>query len=76
MKQQDYNEDFFFSYLLSELSQEEEERIEQQYLDNEEFFNQLLVAEDDLIDRRAAFLCHLRENFKAFTTLCIREGRW
>jgi hypothetical protein len=53
LKQQDYNEALFFSYLLGESSEAEEERLEQRYLNDEEFFNQLLTAEDELIDKYA-----------------------
>jgi hypothetical protein len=53
VKLQNDNEEFFFSYLLGELSEEEEERIEQRYLSEQKFYDRLLAAEDELIDSYA-----------------------
>jgi hypothetical protein len=40
-------------YLLGELSEEENERIERQYLADPDFFDELLAVEDDLLDEYA-----------------------
>lgn len=40
-------------YLLGELSEEERERIERQYLADPDFFDELLAVEDDLLDEYA-----------------------
>lgn len=40
-------------YLLGEVSEEEQERTEQLYLSDPNFYEQLLIAEDDLIDAYA-----------------------
>ena len=50
MKEDTYSDRLFRQYLLGELSGEERDRIEARYLADEEFFDQLLAVEDDLID--------------------------
>ena len=44
------NEDVLVRYLLGQLSEEEQEQIEEQYIGDGDFLDQLLVVEDDLID--------------------------
>ncbi|MGA9767405.1 MAG: hypothetical protein WBV94_00075 [Blastocatellia bacterium] len=50
MKQYDDKEGILFKYLLGELSEQEQEQIEENYFDDDEFFDRMLVVEDELID--------------------------
>ncbi len=50
LKQAAENDELLIRYLLGELSEEEQERIEQRYISDPEFYEQLLTVEDDLID--------------------------
>jgi cell division protein FtsL len=62
------NDDLLIQYLLGELSEEQQEAIEQRYISDPEMYEQLLSVEDDLIDayadgvlsasRRASFENH------------------
>jgi hypothetical protein len=68
LKQAADNDELLIRYLLGELSEEERERIEERYLSDPDFYEQLLTVEDDLIDayvedvlsqtRRASFEGH------------------
>lgn len=50
MKQVDNNDELLVQYLLGELGEEEQEAVERRYISDHEFYEQLLVVEDDLID--------------------------
>lgn len=50
LKDADHNEDLLVRYLLGQLSEAEQERVEQSYLADEEWQQRLALAEDDLID--------------------------
>jgi anti-sigma factor RsiW len=53
LKQVAQNDDLLTRYLLGDLSDEEQERVEERYISDPGFYDQLLVAEDDLIDSYA-----------------------
>lgn len=53
MTQAEDNDELLIQYLLGELSEEEQEGIEQRYIGDPEFYEQLLAVEDDLIDAYA-----------------------
>src|SRR5215216_3814169 len=55
------------SYLLGELKEDEQRRVEERLLTNDEYFDLLLVAEDDLIDNyvRDGLTARERERFEA-----------
>jgi CHAT domain-containing protein len=55
------------SYLLGDLEEDEQRRVEEQLLINDEYFDLLLVAEDDLIDdyARSALSDQARASFEA-----------
>ena len=50
MKQVADNDEFLTRYLLGELSEEDQEAVEERYISEPEFYEKLLAAEDDLID--------------------------
>jgi hypothetical protein len=52
-------------YLLKDLSEEEQVRLEEEYFGDEDFFEQMLIAEDELIDdyARGELSSHERELF-------------
>lgn len=50
---QDGDNELLTRYLLGEMSEEEQERVEERYLGERGFFERLLVVEDDLIDAYA-----------------------
>ncbi len=50
LKEEPNSDEQLTSYLLGELDEEEQQRIEAQYIGNHEFYERLLVAEDELID--------------------------
>lgn len=50
MNQEPRNHELIVQYLLGDLSEQEKVRLEQQYFDDDDFFEQLLVVEGDLID--------------------------
>jgi hypothetical protein len=49
MSQQIENEDYIRRYLLGELSEEEQEQTERRLLADEDYYQQVLIAEDELI---------------------------
>ena len=53
MKLSEDNNQILVRYLLGESSEEEQEGIEQRYISDPDFYEQLLIAEDDLIDSYA-----------------------
>jgi hypothetical protein len=53
MEQPPHNEQVMSRYLLRELSEEERARIEEQFFADDDFFEQLLAVEDELIDNYA-----------------------
>lgn len=53
LKQVEENDDLLTRYLLGDLSEEEQERVEERYISDRGFYDQLLAAEDDLIDSYA-----------------------
>jgi hypothetical protein len=61
-------EEILVRYLLGEISEEEQQRVEEQYIGNNEFFERLLVVEDELIDRyvRHQLSNHERERFEMY----------
>lgn len=67
MKEGRQNQEYFAQYLLGELPEEERARLEQEYFDDDEFFQQLLVAEGELIDAyvRGELGGRRRERFEA-----------
>jgi hypothetical protein len=73
-----YNEGSLVRYLLGQLSEEEQVRIEEEYFGNQEWFTQLEVVEGELID---AYVCHQlskkdRQAFeKAFLSVPERRQR-
>lgn len=50
MSVQDKNSEFIRRYLLGELSEEEREQVEQRLMSDDDLYQQLLLAEDELID--------------------------
>jgi hypothetical protein len=50
LEQDPKNEQVLSRYLLGQLTEEEQEQIEERYFNDKEFFEQLLVVEDTLID--------------------------
>lgn len=53
MTQAEVKDELLVQYLLGELNEEEQEGIEQRYIGDPEFYEQLLAVEDDLIDAYA-----------------------
>jgi hypothetical protein len=53
LTQAEHNDELLIQYLLAELSEEEQEGVEQRYIGDPEFYEQLLAVEDDLIDAYA-----------------------
>ena len=53
MKQKTEEEDFIVRYLFGELSEEEENGVEERFLSDNQFFEQMLSVEDALIDAYA-----------------------
>src|SRR5262245_25850112 len=49
MEQELNNDEFIARYLLGELSEEERDRVIYTYLEDDEFFEQMLSVEEDLI---------------------------
>jgi hypothetical protein len=47
------NDELLIRYLLGELDEKEQEDVEEQYISNPEFFEELVAVEDDLIDAYA-----------------------
>lgn len=54
MSRQRENKDSIRRYLLGEMSEQERERIEQRLLSDDDFYQQLLINEDDLVDEFVA----------------------
>ncbi|MEW6211261.1 MAG: hypothetical protein AB1631_23045 [Acidobacteriota bacterium] len=50
MKTQSEKDQLLVRYLLGQLSEEEQHRVEKRYFDDDDFYEQLEVVEDDLID--------------------------
>jgi len=50
LTQAEDNDELLVQYLLGELSEEEQEGVEQRYISDREFYETLLAVEDDLID--------------------------
>ena len=72
------NEEMMVRYLLGELSEEEQSRLEDEYFARDDFFEQLLVIEDDLIDAyvRGELSVNRRAQFeKHFLSLPQRRER-
>ncbi|MDQ3257528.1 MAG: zf-HC2 domain-containing protein [Acidobacteriota bacterium] len=72
------NEEMMVRYLLGELSEEEQSRLEDEYFARDDFFEQLLVIEDDLIDAyvRGELSANRRAQFeKHFLSLPQRRER-
>jgi len=55
------NDELLARYLLGELSEEDQERVEQRYINDPAFYEELLAAEDDLIDSYAEGTLSQRE---------------
>jgi cell division protein FtsB len=53
VKQRDDNEQILVRYLLGEMGEDEQEQVEEMYFGDEEFFDRLLIVEDELIDAYA-----------------------
>ncbi len=68
MKKERHEHELFVQYLLGELSEAERTRLEQEYFGDDEFFEQLLVAEDELIDAyvRGELGGRKRERFESY----------
>ncbi|MEK6286537.1 MAG: hypothetical protein AABO57_12415 [Acidobacteriota bacterium] len=66
MKQADDNDELLVQYLLGELGEEGQEAVEKRYISDPEFYEQLLVVEDDLIDAytRGELRQSRRKNFE------------
>ncbi|HLG14937.1 MAG TPA: zf-HC2 domain-containing protein [Blastocatellia bacterium] len=67
MKQETRNHKLIVQYLVGGLSEDEKTRLEQQYFGDDDFFEQLLVVEGELIDAyvRAELSGREREQFEA-----------
>lgn len=68
MKEVSRDHELIVQYLLGELSEEEKMRLEQQYFADDDFFEQLLIVEGDLIDSyvRAELYGGERQRFETF----------
>lgn len=54
MKEEIITDELLIRYVLGQLSQEEQERVEDRMFEDRQFFERLLVVEDDLIDSYAS----------------------
>jgi hypothetical protein len=68
LKQDTEYEEILVRYLLGQMTEEEQQQVEERYIGHDEFFERLLVVEDELIDRyvRDQLSDQEREHFERY----------